>query len=194
MPQLISEENILKKLREKDISAYELVFKEFYPELCGFANKYLQDMDKAEELVQDLFCSLWEKIEDLSIQVSLKSYLYSSIRNSVFNHFKHKKVVDKYQQYASNKDAFSSHAGVQLEVKELQANIERAIGTLPDKCRKVFELSRIHHKKYQEIADELEISIKTVEVHMGKALRILRSELGPYLPIALLILTNYNLS
>ncbi len=180
-------EDIFVKLKAKDSDAFEQVFKQYYPELVGFANKYLQDMDLAEEMVQDLFCSFWDKVESLNIQTNLKSYLYSAVRNAAFNYFKHQKVVDKYQQHATLGDSYSPDSSMGVELKELQNKIDSSLELLPEKCKKVFELSRFHHKKYREIAEELGISIKTVEIHMGKALKILRRELGSYLPLALLI-------
>ncbi|MFT5723963.1 MAG: RNA polymerase sigma-70 factor (ECF subfamily) [Bacteroidia bacterium] len=180
-------EEIIQRLQKKDITAFEMVFKQYYAELCGFANKYVQNPEVAEELVQDMFCGLWDKMERISIQTNLKSYLYSGIRNAAFNYFKHQKVVDKYEQFASVNSPISEEASKTLEVKELQQSILKAMAVLPDKCRQVFEMSRNEHMKYREIADELNISIKTVEIHMGKALKILRKELGSYLPLALII-------
>ncbi|MFT7591511.1 MAG: RNA polymerase sigma-70 factor (ECF subfamily) [bacterium] len=179
----------IQMLKAKDIKTFELVFKQYYGELCGFATKYVEDADIAEELVQSLFCSLWEKLDSIGLQTNLKAYLYTGVRNAAFNHFKHQKVVDKYEQYASNTGASISPPSEVLEVKELKSIIDLAMNLLPEKCRQVFELSRIEQKKYREIAEELNISIKTVEIHMGKALKILRQELGSYLPLAILIWT-----
>lgn len=177
----------IAKLKEKDISTFEKVFKQYYGELCGFAIKYVENKDVAEELVQGLFCGLWEKMDGIDVQTNLKSYLYSWVRNAAFNYFKHQKVVDKYEQYAASTHSSFVSATDQLEVKELQTKIKDSLDLLPDKCRMVFELSRFQNKKYREIAEELNISIKTVEIHMGKALKILRKALGSYLPLAILI-------
>lgn len=180
-------QNVIQKLKEKDVESFEKVFKQYYPELCGFAIKYVENKDVAEELVQALFCGLWEKLDSLEVQTNLKSYLYTGVRNAAFNYFKHQKVKDKFEAYSlQHPTAYESGVDV-LEVKELQQKIHSAMDLLPEKCRQVFELSRLQNKKYREIAEELDISIKTVEIHMGKALKILRKALGSYLPLAIII-------
>ncbi len=184
---MLATDDIIIKLKAKDEKAFELVFRVYYPELCRFAYKYVENQDVAEELVQDLFCSLWAKLDSLVINTSLKSYLYSAVRNAAFNYFKHQKVTDKYKSYQMERGSGIIEADRSLEVKELSTKIDAAIHSLPEKCREVFRLSRIENKKYKEIAEELNISIKTVENQMGKALKVLRKELGSYLPIALLM-------
>jgi len=184
---LLATNDILEKLKSKDEKAFELVFRMYYPELCGFALKYVQRKDLAEEIVQDVFYKLWEKLETLVINSSLKSYLYTSVRNAAFNHFKHQEVVNAYQVSTVAFQRDTSTAVDVLEVKELQTQIDQAIGRLPDRCKAVFNLSRIEGKSYKEIAAELDISIKTVENQMGKALKVLRAEFGTYLPLWLLI-------
>ena len=187
---MVESEDILTRLKQKDIAAFEKVFHSYYAELCGFAQKYVENKDVAEELVQSMFCSLWEKLDTLDVRTNLKSYLYSGVRNAAFNYFKHQKVVDKHAQHMASFSTIETPVSDRLEVKELKLKIAAAMDLLPDKCRQVFELSRGEHMKYREIADELGISIKTVEIHMGKALKILRRELGTYLPVALLIWTQ----
>jgi RNA polymerase sigma-70 factor (ECF subfamily) len=179
--------DILEKLKSKDEKAFELVFRMYYPDLCGFAIKYVQRQDLAEEMVQDVFYKLWEKLDSLVISSNLKSYLYTSVRNAAFNHFKHQEVVNAYEAASVAFQRDTSTAVDVLEVKELQTQIDSAINRLPERCREVFNLSRIEGKSYKEIAAQLEISVKTVENQMGKALKTLRVEFGTYLPLWLLI-------
>jgi RNA polymerase sigma-19 factor, ECF subfamily len=183
-------QDILEKLQQKDIKSFELVFHTYYPELCRFAQKYIPDQLAAEDLVQDLFVNLWNNLGNLMINTSLKSYLYACVRNSAFNAIKHQKVVDRYEGEIA-KDVKVFHDSNELEVDELQQHITEAINKLPDRCREVFQLSRNEGLKYAEIAIELQISVKTVEVQMGKALKTLRSDLGSYLPLYLLIWFEY---
>lgn len=183
---MVQAEDILEKLKQKDEKAFEMVFRLYYPELCRFAFKYVQNQDVAEELVQELFCSIWNKLDTLAINVSLKSYLYSSVRNAAYNYIKHQKVADAYVSYKMEFGEQMMDADTSLEIKELSEKINNAVQALPEKCREVFRLSRMENMKYREIAEELNISVKTVENQMGKALKFLREELGSYLPLALL--------
>ncbi|MBI1306698.1 MAG: RNA polymerase sigma-70 factor [Bacteroidetes bacterium] len=174
--------DIVQQLMQRDQKAFELVFRTYYAELCHFANKYLKSEAESEELVQDVFCRLWQKLDSISIQTSLKSYLYSSVRNASFNFLKHQLLIQQHaENYTKQNDAFETDS--QVEVGELQSQIAAAISKLPDRCREVFMLSRQRGLKYREIADEMNISVKTVEVQMGKALSILRKELQSYLPL-----------
>jgi RNA polymerase sigma-70 factor, ECF subfamily len=184
---MLVSDDILQKLKEKDRSAFELVFKVYYSELCAFANKYVQDKDVAEEIVQDLFCYLWQKLDKLLINTSIKSYLYQSVRNRSFNYLKKEKVKAGHEVHILRTEADHSPSEKIMEVKELEAKIKSSIDMLPEKCRIIFKMSREDHKKYKEIAEELNLSVKTIENQMGKALKHLRSELGGYLPTALLI-------
>ncbi len=183
---MYAEEQILRQLKQKDKSAFEVLFRTHYEAIVGFVNKYLGNKAEAEEVVQDVFLQFWQKADDINIQISLKSYLYQAARNRSLNIIKHRSVERKYSDHLVNNIDFF-HEGNHLEMEELQDRIQTAIDTLPEKCREVFILSRFEEKKYKEIADELGISIKTVENQMGKALRVMRQELGDYLPILVLV-------
>ncbi len=172
----------------KDDHSFEQVFRTFYQALAGFALKYVGDPETAEEIVQETFTSIWEKVDEINIQTSIKSYLYGAVRNACLNHIKHQRVVREHADYEIHRSSQFSSGFDALEVEELQEKINSALGKLPEKCREVFELSRYEELKYKEIADRLDISIKTVENQMGKALKILREELGTYLPVFLLFL------
>lgn len=166
-------------------SEFELVFREFYQPLCAFAYGYTNDPDIAEEIVQDTFTNLWGKAASIEIRTTVKSYLFGAIRNACLNHLKHEKVKQAHAEYEQLR--VRNEQTDFMELDELQAHINRAMARLPEKCRQVFEMSRFEEKKYQEIADELGISIKTVENQMGKALKTMREELGQYLPVLLMM-------
>ena len=131
---------------------------------------------------------------NLTIETSLKSYLYRMIRNSCLNVIKHEKVK---QQHVAHELAVMEvlHESVSQNVQanELEIKIAEAMKTLPEQCRLVFQLSRFEELKYQEIADQLQISIKTVENHMGKALKLMRVQLKDYLPLFLIFMKDWIL-
>ena len=159
-----------------DEKAFEHLFKEFYAPLCGYAGKYLHDRDLAEEVIQNLFCHLWEKRGGLSIKSSFSAYLYTSARNRCLNELRREK---RQQQDLSDTHLIHEDGGI--EEIELDQQIEDAISSLPEMSRKVFLLNRVEGKKYAEIADFLGIGVKAVEANMSRALKKLREELKDYL-------------
>jgi len=172
-------------------AVFEQLFKKHFRELHAYAFSLLKDWDVAEEIVQSLFLKLWEKNEWSHIQTSIKSYLYKSVYHDSLNYIRRQKVQLKYQTstaYAMKND--TDDAAGKLKMSELEQHLNQALGKLPEKCRAIFQLSRFQELKYQEIATQLDISIKTVETHMGKALRILRKEMKEFLPLITLMLFN----
>lgn len=159
---------------------FEGIFKAHYESLVFFALKYVNDEAVAEELVQEMFSNLWIKSETLFIKTSLKSYLYGAVRNACLNYLKHEKIKQAHAAYEMQHQSSVVNDDF-LEFDELQDKINAAFDKMPEKCRQMFEMNRYEGKRYQEIADELDVSIKTVENQMGKALKILRNELKDYL-------------
>lgn len=185
-----AEELNILALNEGDLKAYEMFFKAHYNHLCNYANTFLKDKDEAEEVVQNAFMTLWEKRQTLQISGSVKSYMFSMVQNNCLNVLKHQKVKQKHasQVLASASEADFNEPVIQSV--ELEHRIFNALQKLPEKCRMIFKLSRFEELKYAEIADKLEISVKTVENQMGKALRLMREELKEYLPLLLILLTG----
>lgn len=181
-----------QKIKNGDKPAFEQVFSTYYQALCNYACTTVKDMDEAEEVVQNTFFNIWNKKEALEVTTSIKSYLYRAVHNECLNRIKHSKVR---RLYAEDHKAFMAggfeDSSKQFHGKELAALINKAIDSLPEQCSNVFKLSRFENLKYQEIADHLNISVKTVENHMGKALKLLRIQLKDYLP-ALLFLFNID--
>lgn len=169
-----------------------MLFKTYYQPLCKYAYSFLQDKENAEEIVQSTFLLVWEKRETLEIRTSVKPYLYAMVRNACLNVIKHEKIK---QKHAGEEIALAerSHDSVNHLVasNELEHRIKLAMEELPEQCRLVFKLSRFEELKYSEIAEQLNISVKTVENHMGKALRIMREQLRDYLPLILLLLNGF---
>lgn len=187
----LSDKKALEEIQSGSETAYEMMFRIYYQPLCRYAYSFLLDKEEAEEVVQATFIALWEKRSSIDIQTSFKAYLYRMVRNSCLNVIKHEKIK---QQHVAHELAVMevSYESVSQKVyaSELELKIAEAIKTLPEQCRYVFQLSRFEELKYQEIAEQLQISVKTVENHMGKALRIMKEQLKEYLPI-LLIGSNY---
>ena len=136
----------------------------------------------AEEIVQDVMLELWRRRETLADESSPQAYLFQSTRNRSLNHIRHERVEKMGEPYAVREQAADAPATSYVIEEEIQTALKRAVATLPARCREVFELSRVHNLKYAEIAETLGISVKTVEAQMGKALRVLREELRPWLP------------
>lgn len=184
-----SDQMIFQSIKSGDENALEMLFKDYYQPLCRYANSYLGDPDDAEEVVQNCFIKLWEKREQILIQSSVKSYLYQIIRNACLNEIKHQKVKRNYGELISQEGEQLGEASDQSTLKsELEEKIAIALQTLPQQCRLIFTMSRFEELKYQEIADQLNLSIKTVENQMGKALKLMRTQLQEYLPLIILIL------
>ncbi|HET6994242.1 MAG TPA: RNA polymerase sigma-70 factor, partial [Chitinophagaceae bacterium] len=149
----------------------------------------LKDEAEAEEMVQQVFFKLWERSEHLSFSGSLAAYLYRAVHNESLNFLKHQKVKASHQLHvAYSMKNKSEQAQPKIIRKELETKFREALNELPEQCRTVFQLSRFEDMKYKEIADKLEISVKTVENHMGKALKILRTKLVDFLPLLILLL------
>ena len=169
---------------------FEQVFKAHFKGLHRYACTIVKDESTAEELVQNVFYKLWEKKEQIKVQQSVQAYLYRAVYNDCLNYLKHNKVKANHQaqtRYTSKEH--DNHTDPAI-VKELERHIDEALNDLPEQCRTIFQLSRFEDLKYRMIADQMGLSVKTVENQMGKALRILRQKLAGFLPIILLLITN----
>jgi len=178
--ELTDEKELYQRLKEGDERAFNDLFRKYYSSMCHFARQFLNDSEMAEETVQDMFVRIWEKRESLNIETSVKHYLFRSVRNQCLNQIQHQKIR---QQYASMVKE-SAHQDINpdqyyAEV-DLLKRIEKSIDSLPAKRQEIFRLSREQGLKYKEIAEELNISIKTVEAQMGLALKHLREDLKEF--------------
>jgi RNA polymerase sigma-70 factor (ECF subfamily) len=189
----LPENNWIKALRNGDERVFETIFRSYYERLCAYANTILKDPDEAEEMVQQTFTVLWEKRETIEVQSSVKAYLYKAVYNSSLNRIKHQKVKQAHREYYEYQgEELDYSPDNQMVGKELQLQINQAVEQMPDQCRKVFELSRFENLTYAEIAEQMNLSIKTVEKHKMKALQILRENLKDYLPLLLFLIYHKN--
>jgi len=159
----------------------EQLFRAYYRMLCAFAMPYVKDAERAEDLVQDLFFRLWLDREKLTVNTSVKAYLFTAVRNRCLNEVK---VQGRVRSLVEERDDVQEEDGrSEDEHTERIARVQAAIEALPEERRRVFKLSRYEGLKYHEIAERLGISVKTVENQMGKALKTLREDLADLVPL-----------
>ncbi|MFW5699279.1 MAG: RNA polymerase sigma-70 factor [Bacteroidota bacterium] len=183
---LLEEKELITGLQNGNEQVFETMFRKYYERLCNYANTFLDDIDEAEETVQKTFLMIWEKRTGIAIHTSLKSYLYRAVHNNCLNLLKHIKVKHEHRRevgHTGNKGHDEVTEGI-IGV-ELEQQIQKVIANMPEKCAMVFKMSRFENLTYAEIAGQLNISYKTVDNHMVRALRILRENLKEYLPLLL---------
>ncbi len=172
---------IIKLIKSGNLKAFEEFFRSLYQPLCYYALKYVSSPDIAEEIVQDLFYTLWEKHEELSINTSLKSYMYAATHNRCIKYLDHRRIEMKYEEYVrEHTDTYSEPIADGGNLKEIQQIIDKTLSSLPEKCSIIFRMNRFEGLRYNDIARKLSISVKTVEANMGKALKHLRKNLKAY--------------
>ncbi|MGZ5135750.1 MAG: RNA polymerase sigma-70 factor [Flavitalea sp.] len=174
-----------------DDDAFEFLFKSHFVILCSYCQaKYGFNLDSAKEAVHSSFIKLWENRNSISDSASVKAYLYKIVSNTCLDLIKHKKVIQLHEKYVMQ-HAQTTYQDLDLaEAKMLKVAIDKAVAELPHQMRKVFELSRYEGFKYAQIANLLNISIKTVETQMSRALSKLRQSLAKYGPLCCLIIIS----
>jgi RNA polymerase sigma-70 factor (ECF subfamily) len=170
------------RLRRGDEAAFDAIFRAWYPSLVRASESLVRSRAVAEEVVQEVMLELWKRRESLDPNTSAQAYLFQSTRNRSLNYLRHERVEREAEPQIARSEAVDAPADSLMVEEEMQVALRRAIEGLPERCREVFVLSRTHGLKYSEIAQTLGISVKTVEAQMGKALRVMREELAPWLP------------
>lgn len=184
----------MSKINELDKQEFEILFREHFKALAGFAKKYVNDIDAAKGIVHEVFMKLWEKREEIDTKQSVKSYLYTGVYNRSLNYIRDNKKFDKSGEQANIPEQKENwDVSNEMTALEIQAKIDDTLKSLPEKCRQVFEMSRYEDLKYREIAEKLNISIKTVETQMSKALKALRKNLSEYIHLFLFLCFLSNL-
>lgn len=171
--------NLVLKLSEGDRKAYRLIYTSYYNNLCIYLCSFANNDQLAEDIAQDVLLKLWEKREKLKIHTSLKSYLYKSAYNTFINNYKVNKRINK------SLEAIKFERLNQIENEEEDVKMEEqrllylrlAIDELPPKCKKALLLSKMEGYKYKEIAETMNISVKTVENHITHAFKLLRRKI-----------------
>jgi RNA polymerase sigma-70 factor (ECF subfamily) len=175
--------------RAGNYKAFDAMFVAYADPLCAYAYGLLRSRDDAQEIVQDLFLWIWENRTGWDVPGELRTYLYRSVRNRAISRMRHRRVQHLFRLRSAATDSLEMppravlpDAQDRLEAAELSRAIVRALETLPERCRQVFLLSRQHHMSYAEVAQVMQISPKTVENHMARALAGLRAALGDLRP------------
>lgn len=182
---------IIRSLAPTGEAAFEQLFKMHFRGLHAYAITILKDEAMAEEIVQNVFFKVWEKRQLLEIETSPKAYLYKAVYHDCLNYIKHKKVKSAHAMHVVRQSSEQvENASGKVLMGELKARIHTAMNELPEQCRTIFQMSRFEGLKYQEIADEMGLSVKTVENQMGKALKLLRVKLVEFLPLFILSLIS----
>jgi RNA polymerase sigma-70 factor (ECF subfamily) len=177
----IEEETLIQRFINGDQTAFELLFRFYYPGLVTFVSQIILDRDEAEEIVQDFFVNLWTGRKNIQKSTSLKSYFFVSVKNRAFNYLKKEQIKEKtlgQLKELVEKD-FLYQPDLFVE-SELQQQIAKAMEKLPERTREIFMMSRFKGLSNDEIATQLDISKRTVETQISNALKILREELKEY--------------
>jgi len=176
-----SSDNFASLLQSGDESAFQAIFHQFYVPVCKAVQRFIRDKSIVEDLAQDIFVRLWERREQINITSSLGAYLHRMAVNESLTYIRRQK---KFQTNDIGDIDFKSeqHSSDEVMVgNELKDNIAAAISQLPPRCQTIFKLSRYEDMTYKQIGEQLDISVKTVENQMGKALKIMRGLLQNYL-------------
>lgn len=178
----------MKSLNRGDVSSFSLLFNRYYSGLVVYANQFLNSTANAEDIVNDVFTSLWERRLIITPDFYLKGYLFTSVRNRCLNHIEHLRIRTEYQKHILEKGDIGGSLTWEYFVEaELSELIEKALDKLPAQRKKVFLMNRFENKTAVQIAKELQLSPRTIEKHIEKALQSLRADLKDYLPAAVLL-------
>ena len=184
-PTFDTDQQILQHLAQDDVRAFDFLYQKYFSKLYGAIYKRLQNRDLTEEVVQDLFISLWERRTVLAISTSIESYLFSSVKYLVIAQYKKNNLFEKYSNSLNqevNNDNFTEQV---VAFDELNEAYQNALKLLPERCREVFLLKRSGLSQ-REISEKMDISEKTVENQMTKALKVLREALSDYTALMVL--------
>lgn len=175
------ENRILKKIRKGDVREFEALFHHYYPGMCSYAETLVKQDGVAEEIVQDVFYNVWKNRAGLRIYASWQSYLFRSVFNNAMMHLrKSKREQSLDENWAATHLESDELLSEEMDAREMSAAMIYTLEGLPERTQEIFRLSRFEGLKYNEIASEMSISVKTVEANMGKALKALRSSLEKF--------------
>jgi RNA polymerase sigma-70 factor (ECF subfamily) len=184
----LEEQYLIKGLLTRNKVVFDFIFHYYYSGLCAYCERITGNQQVAEDLVQELFVTLWIKCQQIKITSSLKNYLFTSVKNRSLDYLKRElRKTQKLEHIAEKQQLPENLSSVWFAEAEFQAVVEKCLTKLPPRCREIFELSRFEGLKNQEIADKLGLSKRTVELQVSNALKQLRSDLKNYLPLFLLM-------
>jgi RNA polymerase sigma-70 factor (ECF subfamily) len=192
MTQLGEEYLLIRQFKNGDHHSFKVLYQKYAPKLYGFSRKYLNSDEDAEEIVQEIFLRIWEKRENVDESQSFSSYIFQAAKHRIFNGFRKKVNEQAYLDFVVYaNDASSNFTDMEVEYQEIKSKAEAVISAMPPKRQEIFRLSREQGLKNKEIAEKLQISIKTVENQMSQALKFLREELMDYQTFMLVFLLTH---
>lgn len=173
----IDELSLIQRIKKGDEKAFEIIYKSYYASLCVYAKKFTLQTEASREIVQNIFYKLWEKKEEIEIQKSLKSYLFRAVHNNSLKYLNSRKFDEDYRKF--NEDMIMNKKEF-IPDFDLKEKLNSSIDELPPQCKKIFIMSRLDNLKHLEIAQQLGISEKTVEVQIRRANIALRKHLRDF--------------
>lgn len=180
-PVSLVEKVLISKLKVGDSSAFSIIFTAYYNDLVMFASRFTNDLNSAEEIVQDAFVRLWEEHESVNVSISIKSYLLRTVQNKCIDWYRHKKIMQTHNYFVlKNSPVFEYNTDSYILYSELQEQINDVLSKLPVEISEAFRMNRFKGLRYHEIADLMNVSVRTIEVRIGKALHIIRDHLKEY--------------
>jgi RNA polymerase sigma-70 factor (ECF subfamily) len=183
----INEKQLFLEFQGGNHAVFDYFFDKYYQGLCVYAYRMLKSNSEAEDLVQDFFVRILENRAIISIETSVKSYFIRSVHNRCLDYLAHQKVKTTHEQFRLKMLSEEDLQEYPLLDSELTKQIERAVQNLPDGIRETFMLNRFENLSYQQIAKQENVSVKTIEYRISKALSILRKDLGDYLLLLLIV-------
>ncbi len=180
---------VIQQLKSDDTIAFESLYRSFSPKLNYFTNQYLLDSEASRNIVQDVFTELWDRRKTFREDTNIQAWMFTVTKNKSLKYINKQKSREKYSRHLKTRQLDINYKALEgfdtsnFMLEELLNLVETTLNKLSPSCRKVFEMSRFDGMRNQQIADELNLSIKTVEAHISKALKLFHSELKDYLPI-----------
>lgn len=174
---------------QDDEEAFRILFYDFFAPLCVFAHRYLEEMEACEDIVQETFYRIWKNRKDLDIQISARNFLITSVRNACLDLIRRQEIEKRWIEKRLEED--TEEYEDLYTTQELESLLNHALDKLPEQIASTFRMNRFGGKTYVEIAEEKQISVKTVEAYMTRALKFLRIELKDYLPILLILYPHW---
>lgn len=179
---------LIEKIKSGDAGSFEILFRNYSQHLINFSRRYIRDKQIAENIVQDVFLKIWQNRHSLDSSQSIKSYLFTAVKNESFKHLRHLDVETRSYDHVLSLTTVEKSPEEMFDEKEFIAKVNLALNDLPEKCREIFFMSRFDNLKYAEIAKILDISVKTVETQISRALKKMRENLSTLVLILLFIL------
>jgi len=181
--------------QSEEIHFFESLYKEYFPKVLFFSRQYLPDPEEAREIAQETFMTLWEKRHEIHAELNISAFLLTIAKHKCLNVLRKKISEQKYTDYLSAREMMANYSALTedtfttVEIQELQLLFNQTLSELPEKTRTIYRLSRDKEMTYEQIAQEIGLSVKSVEYHITKALNHLRNKLQDYLPVILFLMS-----